>query len=256
MRAFWLLGFLPLMNCGVIGSTPFLCPAGNHPCGNGCIPTMAVCCDDGNKKTSSFCTNGATGCSPNADSRCQAIFPSGTTAKFCCGTSGTIGSNDCPEGQHHCGTLCQPAEQPCCPPGSSSEQCPERSFSSASCSNPPGEVGCGICVKTNVCISCPPGSCCQGGVVCGGTGAKCIRGSACTGETGGTGGGSAGSTCPKSRCGPASGGIKLATQFVPRSCGCPAGTTFDPDQLAGGYPNSDCGLPGRGFECIACLCPP
>ncbi|MDP3232252.1 MAG: hypothetical protein Q8N26_05720 [Myxococcales bacterium] len=254
MRVLWLFTFFPLVGCGVMGSSPFRCPAGTHPCGNGCIPTMAVCCDDGNKKTSSFCTNGATGCSPNASRGCQAVFPSGTTAQFCCGSTGTFGSNDCPDGQHHCGTLCQPVDVPCCPSGSSSEDCPERSWSSASCSNPPGEVGCGICVKTNVCISCPPGSCCQGGVVCGGAGARCIPGSACTGERTGSGaGGGGGASCPMSRCGPASGGMKLAGQYVPRSCGCPAGTISRADW--GGYSNSQCGLPGAGADCIYCSCP-
>lgn len=260
MRTPWLVGLLTLcVGCGLVRTPPFKCRAGTHPCGNGCIPTMAVCCDDGSGTTSSYCTNGAAGCFPNDGSRgCQAVFPSGTTAKFCCGDMGNFGSNDCPDGQRHCGTLCQPSDAPCCAPGSSDADCPEKSWDSSSCKTEPGRVGCGICVDKDVCVSCAPGFCCQGGLVCGGAGARCTAGPSCTGASGGlgAGGGSATGRCPKSRCGPASGGVKLAAQFVPKSCGCPAGTTYDPDQLAGGYRNSECGLPGAGFDCIVCMCPP
>lgn len=262
MRTAWLLGLLPLLlGCGLFGTPPFKCRAGTHPCGNGCIPTMAVCCDDGSGTTSSYCTNGSAGCEPNDASRgCQAVFPSGTTAKFCCGTAGSFGSNDCPEGQRHCGTLCQPTNVPCCEPGSSSADCPESSWNSSICTAEPGRVGCGICVEKDVCVSCSPGWCCQGGLVCGGAGARCVAGASCTGESGGTGGSSGGGTtgdCSawKNRCGPASGGIQLAAQYFPRRCGCPPGMTYDPEQLEGGYRNSTCGLPGDGFDCIVCLCP-
>jgi hypothetical protein len=263
MRA-WVLLVLPFfVGCGVVGSLgapPFKCRAGTHPCGDGCIPTMAVCCDDGAGKTSSYCTNGATGCFPNDDARgCQAVFPGGTRAKFCCGDTGAIGSNDCPDGQHHCGTLCQPTSEPCCPPGASAQDCPEKSWDSSSCKTDPGRVGCGICVAKDVCVSCAPGFCCQGGLVCGGAGARCTAGPACTGKSGGlgssTGGGGVDCSLWKSRCGPASGGMQLVGQYAPRSCGCPAGTTYDPGQLSGGYRNSTCGLPGDGFDCIFCLCP-
>lgn len=261
MRARRLSWLLPLvLGCGLIGAKPpFKCRAGTHPCGDGCIPTMAVCCDDGSGTTSSYCTNGAAGCFVNDDSRgCQAVFPSGERAKFCCGEAGNFGSNDCPEGQRHCGTLCQSVDTPCCPAGSSSSECPEKSWDAADCKTEPGRVGCGVCIAKDVCVSCSPGFCCQGGLVCGGAGAKCIAGPTCTGQSGGAG---SSTTDPafcskwKSRCGPASGGIQLVSQNVPKSCGCPAGMTFDPNQLPGGYRNASCGLPGDGFDCIVCLCP-
>ncbi|MBE2254105.1 MAG: hypothetical protein IAE78_31545 [Myxococcus sp.] len=264
MRAHLVSLSLPLLlvGCGLFSAKPtFRCRAGTHPCGDGCIPTMAVCCDDGSGTTSSYCTNGATGCHVNDDSRgCQAVFPSGQRAKFCCGEQGSFGSNDCPEGQRHCGTLCQPVATPCCPAGSSEKECPEKSWDSLDCRAEPGRVGCGVCLAKDVCVSCLPGYCCQGGLVCGGAGARCVAGPTCTGESGGAGSSSGTGSAAfcskwKNRCGPASGGIQLVNFNVPRQCGCPEGTTYYADQSPGGYRNESCGLPGTGFDCIVCECP-
>lgn len=85
------------------------CAQGTTPCGNGCIPVSAVCCDDGTARTSSYCTNAGGGAAPGCfanDRDCAAAFPSGQRARYCCGKSGTFGSNDCPPGQRHCGLLC------------------------------------------------------------------------------------------------------------------------------------------------------
>jgi hypothetical protein len=90
------------------------CAAGTDACGDGCIPLNAVCCDDGSRTTSSYCTNAAGGgCSDNAAGRCSAAFPLNTAADFCCAPNGTFGSNDCPAGQHHCGLLCWPLNHDC-----------------------------------------------------------------------------------------------------------------------------------------------
>jgi hypothetical protein len=244
-----------LAGCGLFGKPSFTCRAGTHPCGDGCIPTLAVCCDDGSGSTSSYCTNGAAGCVPNTDARgCNAVFPAGVRAQFCCGESGTIGSNDCPEGEHHCGTLCQPVGEPCCPPGSSSADCPERSWDSAGCQVEAGRVGCGVCVEKKVCVSCGPGFCCQGGQVCGGQGAQCIAGSACTGMSGGagSGGGSGSDACAKydqNYC-TSSGGMQFLGAYIPKTCPCPSNTRTD----GRGALNELCGLPGKGTDCKLCEC--
>lgn len=116
----WLVLTLVLTGCsgdeeGPNGPTG--CPDPLVQCGNGCVPANAICCDDGSKTTSSFCTNAAVGpCTANTRD-CQAAFPSGQRAAFCCGDSGTTGTNDCPAGQRHCGLLCRPVDTPCCSPG-------------------------------------------------------------------------------------------------------------------------------------------
>jgi|APLak6261675434_1056106.scaffolds.fasta_scaffold01529_3 hypothetical protein len=244
-----------VVGCGLFGGASFTCRAGTHPCGDGCIPTMAVCCDDGSGKTSSYCTNGATGCFPNSEARaCDAVFPSGVRGQFCCGESGTIGSNDCPAGQRHCGTLCLPTSEPCCPAGASASDCPERSWDPVGCQTESGRVGCGVCLDTKSCVSCPAGSCCQGGLVCGGAGARCITGASCTGESGGAGGtgGGSGSLCSqyKNTCG-TSGGIQTVGSYFPKSCACAAGML----DKGGSHLNELCGLPGQGYDCKYCECP-
>jgi len=99
-----------------LGAKEPACPANTRPCGNGCIPSTGVCCEDPGIPTdqsmgSSYCTNGAGGatdgaCFSNMDGRCSAAFPATVTAEWCCAASGDFGSNDCPAGQHHCGLLC------------------------------------------------------------------------------------------------------------------------------------------------------
>ncbi|MBN2496906.1 MAG: hypothetical protein JXR96_20110 [Deltaproteobacteria bacterium] len=161
----------------------FGCPDGTVPCGNGCRPAKdTVCCDDGTRHTSSYCTNSAGGgCFPNDDSRdCQAGFPLGARAEFCCAANGTFGSNDCPAGQHHCGLLCQPLDVPCC----EGEAC--TSFSTLStCSweaNP-----CAYCPSRGYCVSCPADFCCADDT-CAGEG-RCVASTVCVG-VGGSGDGS------------------------------------------------------------------
>ena len=45
------------------GGDSFRCPVNTVPCGNGCMPMPAVCCDDGSRRTSSYCSNDASaGC--------------------------------------------------------------------------------------------------------------------------------------------------------------------------------------------------
>lgn len=257
MRATWLVLTLsfPLASCGVVGRPSFTCRAGTHPCGNGCIPTNAVCCDDGTGKTSSYCTNGAAGCVENgADRGCNAVFPSGARAQFCCGTAGSFGSNDCPEGERHCGLLCVPVGEPCCPAGSTTADCPERSWDPSGCNAKEGRVGCGICLATKQCVSCGPGFCCQGGQVCGDT-AQCVPGTACTGDftVGAAGGGGSTELCSKyaRACG-TSGGIQSLGGYYPKQCSCPSGMI---DRGAGKL-NELCGLPGTGYDCRYCECSP
>ena len=211
--------------CGLSNSRPvFNCPKDTVPCGNGCIPPTGVCCDDGTGKTSSYCTNQATGCFVN-DRGCQAVFPSGTTGKYCCGTAGSIGSNDCPEGQHHCGLLCQSQDRPCCADNASSADCPTMSWDPSGCTSAKaGYLGCGVCRATKSCIACAPGDCCSGDP-CGNM--ACIASSACTG--GGVGGTPSTCTFTKAACCDGSPGISAVqcavyTTYV-QQCGCPTGTT-------------------------------
>ena len=189
-----------------------LCPKGTWPCGDGCMPQNAVCCDSGDQKTSSFCTNSASGgCSSNPSgggTPCHKQNPfASEVAQFCCAANGDFGSNDCPAGEHHCGLSCQPKDKPCCASGASYEECPTASY--------PCEMGsnsCGIC-RTNGgnCHTCPAGYCCQGDP-CGA--AKCVANPICSGSNigdkpndgsggGGCGGsgGSSGVQCGSATCG-------------------------------------------------------
>lgn len=234
--------------CELFGRPVFTCPTGSHPCGNGCIPTAAVCCDDGSGKTSSYCTNGAAGCFPN-DRGCSAVFPAGVEGQYCCGESGSIGSNDCPAGQKHCGLLCVAESESCCPAGATKEECPERSWDPGGCPARPGNVGCGVCIATKLCVSCPTGTCCQGGQVCGGPSA-CIKGAACTGTS--TGGGGTSSQCSayKEQCG-TSGGVQSLGAYYPKTCPCPGQMKDE----GGSHLNELCGLEGTGHDCKYCSCP-
>ena len=106
-----LLACTPIDVGGDASSTA--CRRGQKKCGTGCIPSTAVCCDEGSTSGSSYCANAAGGgCQPNNGRGCRAGFPSGD-AKYCCASSGTFGSNDCPDGQTHCGLLCQPTSAAC-----------------------------------------------------------------------------------------------------------------------------------------------
>src|SRR4051812_44519519 len=81
-------------------SHAFACPKGTSPCGDGCIPgDTSVCCDNGSRTTSSYCTNSAGGACVANTMHCAAAFPLGANAQFCCSQNGTVGSNDCPSGQ-------------------------------------------------------------------------------------------------------------------------------------------------------------
>ncbi len=177
---------LSLSGCNLFGGrSTFKCPKDTVPCGTGCVPPGAVCCDDGSGKTSSYCTNRSASCYPN-DRGCSAAFPSGTTGAYCCGPSGSIGSNDCPEGQRHCGLLCKANGEPCCPDGA---DCPTLSWDESGCTSAKaGGVGCGVCLATSSCVACSAGSCCSGDP-CGEM--ACTAGPACTGGSSGGGG-----SCP------------------------------------------------------------
>ena len=97
------------------------CPHTQVPCGNGCIPKLAVCCSP---VSTSYCINSAGGgCSDNTDGRC------GKTKEFCCAENTNLASYDCPVGQHHCGLACRPSNVGCC------------ARSTDFCSEPPPDSG-------------------------------------------------------------------------------------------------------------------
>ncbi|MDP1916879.1 MAG: hypothetical protein Q8L14_11555 [Myxococcales bacterium] len=228
-------------SCGLVSTrSATTCPKDTVPCGDGCIPPKGVCCDDGTGKTSSYCTNQATGCMVN-DRGCQAVFPAGVTGAFCCGSTGSIGSNDCPEGERHCGLLCQPKDRPCCAEGSTAEDCPTATYDDQACTRvqSSGWVRCGMCRSPVQCVSCPPGRCCSGDPC---SDLSCVVGTACTGVPTGAGGGSAGS-CSKVTaagcCASASGTRTTACAIAP-PCTCPTGTTFVRVQTDG---NTLCACP-------------
>jgi hypothetical protein len=146
---------------GASPSGGFRCPRGLSPCGQGCIPAGAVCCDDGSRKTSSYCTNAAGGgCYGNGQRGCKAGF--GGAAEYCCAANGDFGSNDCPAGQRHCGELCLPLDRPCCPEGSSADDCPIASADDRCGKGVSGLlVPCGYCPGIPFCTYCQPGQCCS-----------------------------------------------------------------------------------------------
>jgi hypothetical protein len=215
MRA-WILAVAASCAACSSGAKPdFYCPKGTAPCGNGCRPAEAVCCEDSNdSKSSSYCTNGAGGgCYPNPNGGCAAAVPSGAVAKFCCSSNTSIGSNDCPEGQHHCGLLCQANSVPCCAKNASDADCPTKSGSASE------GVGCGCCRATGVCYQCNTGYCCGGSDPCTGNG-QCFPGGRVCVAVAPSGGGSG--TCPGGWMG------SLASCFPlgpGGSCTCSSGST-------------------------------
>lgn len=219
-------------NAGLIGR----CPKSTYPCGSGCMPISAACCDDGTRRTSSYCTNSAGGgCRPNPSNDCTAPAPSGDLSPrppsaFCCGSSASArpeGSFDCPEGQHHCtGPSCVPNAQPCCPAGSSAAECPssaDTTASGSSCLDSPG-VLCGV--TAGICSSCPLGSCCASDP----QSANRIKCLAPTGVcTGTSGSGSSSSGSPQANTCKLVWDCKTSTQCA-EVYGAPTGSAAEPDQ--------------------------
>lgn len=205
LAAMWALSFGGLGCSGNGGGGVAGCPDDLVPCGNGCRPPDAVCCENQNAASSSYCTNAAGGgCYPN-DRDCQAGFPLGAVAKFCCAETGTIGSNDCPAGQHHCGLLCQPVDEPCCEGGdcryaSSGPTCPE------------GRVVCAYDAPADICWTCSSGFCCGGPAITGG----CFAGGGVC--QGGTGGSDGGGSCPGGWLGSTQTCTPLGTAGEPSVC--------------------------------------
>ena len=209
------------------------CPEGTTPCGNGCRPAKdTVCCDDGTRHTSSYCTNAAGGGCYANDRSCAAGFPLGATAQFCCAANGSFGSNDCPADQHHCGLSCQPLDEPCC----EGDDC--TSFGSitgcAMSANP-----CAYCPDLGTCHSCPANFCCADDI-CAEEG-TCVPSTVCTG----VGGGGSGDCTNSSDC--AGDAICVSTRnciksIFDESCDC-AGSTDGTcaDFLANGINVSECG---------------
>ncbi len=168
------------------------CRLGTLPCGKGCMPLDAACCDDGTRRTSSYCTNSAGGgCRVNAGS-CKTPAPglspvsnsSGPAAAFCCAPNSDEGSFDCAEGQHHCGLSCVPESVPCCPKSATNSECPysaDLTINGVTCLPHPG-VLCGVI--GDGCASCPSGECCAGNRGSN-TGFQCLASTGvCTGTQG------------------------------------------------------------------------
>ena len=183
------------------------CPKDSYPCGNGCMPINAACCDDGTRHTSSYCTNSAGGgCHLNADRTCTAPGPSGTLdpkgpSAFCCAANSGFssrpeGSFDCADGTHHCGgTSCVPIGQACCAPGASTADCPAAAHSSTC----PSVSGVPCAVTADLCGHCDLGNCCASDPTKK-NGYKCLAATGvCTGIQG-TGSGSSGSSGTSSGC--------------------------------------------------------
>lgn len=183
------------------------CTRSTVPCGNGCMPESAACCDDGTRRTSNYCTNSAGGgCRPNPSRTCKAPGPSGTLdprepSEFCCSASTSSalpeGSFDCPAGTHHCtGTSCVPIGQRCCPVGASAAECPTAGdkLNNGVTALPEPGVMCGV--TAGFLAYCYPGSCCASDPTLAKK-FKCLAPTGvCTGTAGnGTGtGGSSGSS--------------------------------------------------------------
>ncbi len=211
------------------------CPKTTYPCGNGCMPLNAACCDDGTRQTSNYCTNSAGGgCQPNPTHACIAPAPSGTLSDrppsaFCCTNAPSAkpeGSFDCPEGTHHCtGPSCVPIGQACCTPGSSNADCPAAADDTAggkTCLPQPG-VGCGV--TGGFCYSCPLGSCCASDPTnANGSGRKCLPPTGvCTGTQGNGGGGPPANNCKLVW------DCKTSTQCAD-VYGAPTGSAAEPDK--------------------------
>lgn len=166
------------------------CKYGTVPCGNGCMPVDAACCDDGTRHTSSYCTNSAGGgCRPNAN-QCTTPSPGQPAAAFCCASNTQEGSFDCPDGQHHCGLACVPIGQACCAADALASDCPY-----AADSDCPAVDGVRCGVKAGTCRTCPMGSCCASDRL-DSFGFRCLPPTGvCTGrKAGGSSGSSSGSS--------------------------------------------------------------
>jgi hypothetical protein len=212
---------------GLIGR----CPKSTYPCGNGCMPLSAACCDDGTRRTSNYCTNSAGGgCRPNPNNDCKAPAPSGDLSErppseFCCASTLSAkpeGSFDCPAGQHHCtGPSCVPIEQPCCAKGSLAADC-QSAADSTGCPSRTG-VRCGV--TAGFCDWCPSGSCCASDPLAE-NGKKCLPATGvCTGTTGSgstTSSGSPGTCKLVWDC-------KTSTQCA-QVYGAPTGSADEPDK--------------------------
>lgn len=148
-----------------------------------------MCCDDGTRKTSSYCPNlsgggcyiNNRGCIPGNK---QMVSGLEAKAEFCCAPSGTTGSMDCPQGMRHCGLECRWEHVECC----TGDEC--TSFFHRDECTPGGQYLCAWCPETRICASCAAGSCCAGDL-CAGKG-SCWKGDVCP-KQGGSGkdGGSA-----------------------------------------------------------------
>lgn len=233
------------------GTKKFGCPPDTVACGNGCRPASdTVCCDDGTRYTSAYCTNSAGGgCFVN-DRDCQAGFPLGTAAEFCCASNGTFGSNDCPAGQRHCGLECRDVEVPCCDP--KVEGACVSFNTTAGC--PAQDNLCAYCPNLVLCRYCPDGHCCSGDTCAGPEAGACIQSEVCTGLGGGGGGG--GSACGSGRC--SGNEVCVSTRNCIRSsmsntCEC-AGSSEGTcaDFLANGIDVTSCGTCSASYS--AC-CP-
>lgn len=176
------------------------CLKGTLPCGNGCMPQHAECCDNGTHQTSSYCIDPSAGPCQVNDRKCSPTASmTGTAAAFCCGNTALSGSVDCPEGQHHCGDFsCKPIAELCCPESNTAEQCPyaaDFTSNGKSCLDHDG-VLCGA--NGPLCESCPLGACCTGALT--GSGFRCIpQSNVCAGVR--VGGGSSGTNGGGGPCG-------------------------------------------------------
>ena len=252
-----LLGCKAALNepAGSSGSskTLFRCKLGTVPCGNGCMPQGAICCNTGSTTESSYCTNRAGGgCYPvpvgESIVQPDAVSGEGQPGYWCSQTpidtqQPEFASFTCKTGMHACGNACYALDTPCCPDGSSDSQCPVAAVEAGSCRA--GNDACGLCIATGLCVSCTSGEQCSVDP-CNPEGGGCFNPNGVVDNSSGDGTGGSGA-CPtvSDLCGCVGSGCSFAST-VRLPCQCPSGTSQYGDEIG-------C-APGQSSGCIQCVC--
>ncbi len=223
------------------------CERGTVPCGNGCMPEGAACCDDGNRSTSSYCPDAAgRGCrKARGGEVCMPPAPRFEASLYCCSERSSGGSFDCDEGSRHCGLKCIPFGYPCCAEGKSNDDCPwayQRQPDGDPTCPTQGVVLCGYSSIANRCAYCPVGECCSFGGA-GGPGFHCAYASVAEAPDVCTGG--------KSGKSPA----QTPDQAVNESDAPPPPLSVT-GTCGGCASDEDCDAFGTAHDCIRAVCGP